>query len=231
MAYGFGSFRFLTLLVALCAFSALTVAHAQQPTSSSANLAPDLTLLFETAPFIPDEHEVIEDEDTGLVVDGCEEFFGTDNSMPGAYLREAHVLLEGKWHALDTSCLYTCEFCSFDAAAVEVMPNPGGLGYRLEGRFSDGAGTYYATWLVTPTGTARTRIVAGPAAARLSMIDSVIDEAGSATRQLRMIDGVIDELRTLKRELEAGSVAAADAVWIRDMIALLDMRRRADIER
>jgi hypothetical protein len=223
-----GSFRFLTFLLALCALSSLTLAQAQQPTSSSATLAPDLILLFETAPFIPDEHEVVDSQDTGLVIDGCQEFYGTDNSMPGSYLREARVLLEGHWHALDTSCRYGGPF---DAADVEVSPNPGGVGYRLEGRFSDGAGTYYAAWLVTPTGTARTRIVAGPAAAELFMIDRVIDGAGSAAMQLGVIDRTIDELSSLKRDLEGGTVAAADAEWIREMIALLDMRRRADIER
>ena len=228
MAYHFRSFRFPVILAMLISLSALTLVHAQEPTSSSAKLAPDLTLFFETASFIPDEHTVMYDENTGWVIDGCEAFFGTDNSMPGSYLRDARVLLQGQWHTLDTSCMYACEFCSFDASDVEVIPNPGGVGYRLEGRFSDGAGTYYATWLVSPMGTTRTRIVAGPAAARLSMIGTVRE--ADASMQLRMIDLIIAELSTFKGELEAGTVPPANAEWLREMIVMLEMRKRTGIK-
>ncbi len=205
--------RLPILIVGLSACVALTPIHAQQITTSSAHLAPGITLLFETATFLPDEHDVVYDEGGALVINGCVPFFGTDNAMPGRYLRQAHVLLEGRWHALDASCMYTCEACSFEAADVEVTANPAGQGYRLEGRFSDGAGTYYASWLVTPTGTARTRIVAGPDAPRLFMIDSVIEA-----------------LSALGEDLEAGAAAPDAAERIRSMLGLLERVRHTGSE-
>lgn len=196
-----GHTRFLTILMVLNVLSALTIAHAQQSTSFSAELAPGLTLFFETAPFIESEHEVTRDESGRLVINGCEQIFGVDGTIPTQYLREAYVVLEGQRHALDTSCMF-----SGMGELHQVSPNPGGAGYQLESSLSDGAGTYYATWFITPMGTARTRIVSAA-------------EAMRAERE--MVSGfnaIVDELGALMRKLEEDTATPADAESIIVMV-------------
>lgn len=206
------------VLACVCVAVALGRAEAQTAEVSSALLAPDLTLVFETAPFDPENHEVLDAGDE-RVIDGCEVFYGTDNTMPETVLRSAHVLLSGEWFALDTSCMFACAFCVFDASEVTAIPNPGGAGYRLDGRFSDGAGTYVASWLATPNGTARIRIESG-----MQVMGPERPRWTDPERAVQSLDEAIVFLQDVRQAIDSGPVSPADAMWIEALIAHLEQR-------
>lgn len=153
------------LLLVLC-FSAAFLAAGGPPSQSGGvprqvtlELGHGLTLRMTASPFDPGQHSIErcrhEDWSGVCLIDG-KPVFGTDGEMPRWRLDKATVDLAGRKIDLDTSCMYNPwaarpEKGSYSASPVEV-------GFLVTGSFSDGAGAYYAQWLIVNGGSVRTVI-------------------------------------------------------------------------
>ncbi len=159
--------RHVLLLLALALPSATGCAGSRAAAGHTAvaPLAPGLTLHLTTAPFDASRYEVVTDE-TGYVLGtvGCDTWHGDDGGVPPVVLVAAWVVRDGQRLDLDTSCMgiYDSEgrdepFGAFEATALD---EPGT--WRIDGSFSDGAGSGEVTWTVGRTATTRDRLVSGP---------------------------------------------------------------------
>jgi hypothetical protein len=82
--------------------------------------------------------------------------FGTDWEVPVQRLRSATVHVGGRQISLDTSCMYNPQLGLRDAKDFSARAVEGGVSVR--GKFSDGAGTYQAEWLVINGASVRTSL-------------------------------------------------------------------------
>lgn len=83
--------------------------------------------------------------------------WGADGKLPDTKLKKATVTINTARIELDTSGMYN-PLISTDRKPHYKVIHYYGDTWKVRGRFSDGAGTYYAEWLVTKNGSMRIMI-------------------------------------------------------------------------
>lgn len=81
-------------------------------------------------------------------------FWGTDGKLPKTHLTKASVNINNNTIELDTTGMYNpllSESNKANYSATHYFDDA----WKIRGRFSDGAGSYYAEWLVNKTGSIR----------------------------------------------------------------------------
>lgn len=151
------------LLVLIC-LSIASLAAGGPPSPSGGmprqvtfDLGHGLTLRMSASPFDPKQHaiETCQREDSSAVclIDG-KPIFGADGEMPRSRLDKATVDLAGRKVELDTSCMYNPWVASPGKDSFTATPTEDG--FLVTGSFSDGAGSYFAQWLIVKGGSVRT---------------------------------------------------------------------------
>jgi hypothetical protein len=115
-----------------------------------------MSLHMTVAPFKPEKHKItkcqIIDWSGICLIDG-KPVFGTDWRLPRNQFVKADIKIGSKTVNLDVSCMYNVTPTPQDFTLEKVEG-----GYRIRGRFSDGAGSYKAEWFVIQNSSVRTRL-------------------------------------------------------------------------
>jgi hypothetical protein len=121
------------------------------------DLGHGIKLTMTASPFDPRKHSVErcqhEDWSGVCLIDG-KPVFGTDGDVPRARLDRATVQVKSRVVELDTSCMYDPWVGRPDSTLFSAAENEDGI--LITGKFSDGAGSYFAQWLVVKGGSVRT---------------------------------------------------------------------------
>lgn len=128
------------------------------------DLGEDRSITGQVVPFDTSAHVITRckvldwKENPICLIDG-KPIFGTDLNYlaPRSQLTELVLHLAGHQVSLDVSCMYNP---SYEAAIADGQFDlePAEGGFKLTGRFSDGAGSYQADWFIINGSAVRTRI-------------------------------------------------------------------------
>lgn len=107
--------------------------------------------------FVPEKHTIESRGDYTCLIDG-HPFFGSDGKIPSEKISK--ILFSGKDFTteLDASAMYDPNVNSDNIKMKLDAVHYWGQFYKVTGRFSDGAGSYIAEWIVTKGGSLRTHI-------------------------------------------------------------------------
>jgi hypothetical protein len=107
--------------------------------------------------FVPEKHTIESHGDYTFLIDG-KPFFGSDGKIPSEKVSKILFSAADFTTELDVSAMFDPDINSDNIKMkIDAVQYWGQL-YKVTGRFSDGAGTYIAEWIVTKDGSLRTHI-------------------------------------------------------------------------
>jgi hypothetical protein len=116
-----------------------------------------ISLVFEEMPYNR-ESDVPTDCGNGFIcLINNQPLWGADGKLPDTKLEKATVTVKKARIELDTSGMFNPLISTARKPHYQVIHYYGDT-WKVRGRFSDGAGTYYAEWLVTKSGSMRIMI-------------------------------------------------------------------------
>jgi len=107
--------------------------------------------------FVPEKHNIKSCGDYKCLIDG-NPFFGSDGKIPSEKITKIVFSHQNGTTNLDVSAMYNPNISSDNIKSRISVDHYWGQFYKVTGRFSDGAGTYIAQWIVTTDGSIRTHI-------------------------------------------------------------------------
>lgn len=140
------------LLISLMLLSVPAIAGEHYTIS----LGEDMSLRMTVVAFEPKKHKITKCQITdwsGICLIDGKPVFGTDWGLPRNQLIQAELRIGAKTIKLDVSCMYNVIPTPQDFTLEKVEG-----GYLIHGRFSDGAGSYEAEWLIIENSSVRTRL-------------------------------------------------------------------------
>lgn len=107
--------------------------------------------------FTPEKHTIVRHGDYTCLIDG-HPFFGSDGKIPSEKISKILFSAKDFTTELDASAMFDPNINSDNIKMKIDAVHYWGQLYKVTGRFSDGAGTYIAEWIVTKGGSLRTHI-------------------------------------------------------------------------
>lgn len=124
-------------------------------TSTTINLDNNATLTLQREPFDFKKHRIEYDkEEYAITIDG-KPIFGTDNKLPRTILNKATLKIESKTYDLQVDSMFD-PWVGDRPESNSFRFQKEGQRLRLTARFSDGAGTYAAEWIIINNTSLRT---------------------------------------------------------------------------
>ena len=141
---------FISLLLLL-----VNSCYAEKITVTEIKYDNDIQLRFEETPFDKQGNIITECGENTICLINNQPLWGSDGKIPETSLKSLTIIIQGKSIPLDTSCMFDPLVSSEKKTAYSVS-HYFADSWKVRGRFSDGAGTYYAEWLVTKQASVRT---------------------------------------------------------------------------
>lgn len=166
--------RILSLVVIIPLMLSVCACNASDAVLTEIPLADGISLLFEETQFEKNTDKPTDCGNGYICLVNNQPLWGADGKMPTTKLKKAQVVIKGVKADLDTSGMYD-PVVSINRKSHYSVVHYFDDTWKVRGRFSDGAGAYYAEWLVTKAGSIRVMI--GDTELLYDAFDSFFSEA------------------------------------------------------
>lgn len=147
--------KILALIIALFSLAFFTsTCNAKDGVTTTIKLEDGISLVFEETAYDRNTDLPTDCGDGFICLVNNQPLWGADGKLPVTKLGKAIVKINAAEIQLDTSGMYD-PLISADRNSQYKVIHYYGDTWKVRGRFSDGAGAYFAEWLVTKTGSMR----------------------------------------------------------------------------
>ena len=146
--------KILNLIIASLILFSLNAAAENSSKTITYHFPNDTSLTLTEAPFIKSKQKITYCGDSVCLIDGTP-FWGSDGKLPETLLNEITIKIGSSRISLDNTGMFDPLLSEHNQHQFKVEHYYGDT-WKVKARFSDGAGAYYAEWLVTKDGAIRT---------------------------------------------------------------------------
>lgn len=145
------------IVAAIFLFLVLSMSNASDKILTKIVISPDTEITFVELPYNKDTDRPTDCGDGFICLVNNQPLWGADGKLPQSKLESISVNIKGTNISLDTSGMFNPMVSQERKSQYKIIYYYGDS-WKVRGRFSDGAGAYYAEWLVNKGGAIRIMI-------------------------------------------------------------------------